>query len=116
MPRAYIDTIFWSKPVKRKAALVLTDQLGLVAPFPVSRHLDPDRTVVRYDRLAAGAVAVVALVFGLLFPGRVAQVTAHLGVHGPLDDRLLQRSKQRVQIALGHRALNQLIEQLLRNF
>jgi hypothetical protein len=66
--------------------LMLADDLRLKAALAIARHLNAHRAIVGDDRLAAGAVSLVALAFWLALTLTVTQVIAHLGAHRSLDD------------------------------
>jgi len=71
-----------------KAPLSFADKLRIKLPSAVPRHLDFQLTILAQEDLFTGPVAVV---FGLLVPGRglpflVAKVVGHLGPKNPLVD------------------------------
>ena len=70
----------------RESPLVLADQHRVESALTVPRYVQHDPLAAGVDRLAAGAVAVVA---GLLFR-RVRQMDLHLSTQHPLGQGLLQ--------------------------
>jgi hypothetical protein len=98
-----------------EAPFVLGDQNRLKAACTVARHVNTHGAAVGQDGLAAGAVALVGLAVWLVLARLVAQVMAHLHVHRPLNDGLLERQKQVLDLAWGHRPLHQLLNQLSRH-
>ena len=60
----------------------------------------------------AGAIALIGLADGLGVTVLVAQMLGHLSAHGAFDDGLLQGSADRLELALGDRTGDQLIQQL----
>lgn len=68
-----------------------TVMLRKATVFAIPRHLQPKPIVLSEHRLAAGFVAMVAGVLGLIRPRREAKVTRELGSPRPLDQRLLER-------------------------
>lgn len=97
-----------------EAALVLGDQDRLEAAVAVARQFYPERPMIGDHGPGAGAVALVALSFGLRLAGPVAQMLAHLRTHRPLDDGLLEQQEQILDFAERHRSGDQLIEQSFR--
>ena len=88
MPRAYIDTIFSSKPGKRRWYLAISCGSKVARRSRgISRSILP---VSVSTRLAAIAVAAVAG-FTLLI-----EMMVHLGIQRPLGERLLQLVEQAI--------------------
>ncbi|EGD05351.1 hypothetical protein B1M_06860 [Burkholderia sp. TJI49] len=78
--------------------------------------MDPNRAAIGDDRLAAGAVALVSLIGRLGPVKRVAQMQIHLGAHRELDDGLVERQHQVLNLGRRHGPLDQLVQQFLRQF
>jgi len=99
----------------RKAAFVLANQLGFELARPIARDLDAYRTVVGEHRLGALAIAMVGRAGRLVGAGGVAQVVAHFGTQGALDQRLLEGRRRLLHRLGAHRSLDELVEQLRRD-
>ena len=71
----------------REAAFMLGNDFWFEGPITVARHFELHRPEVSLYLFPASAVAVVAAPapFGRVL--LIAKVMAHLGIHGPLDQR-----------------------------
>src|ERR1700683_1128099 len=84
MPRAYIEMILSSKPVKR--VWPLPTIFGSNVPLR-SRGVSSGSSPKSPQRLGGLAIARVAAVVAGLVVLRVAQMIGHLGLHGSLQER-----------------------------
>src|SRR5207244_7945710 len=79
----------------------------------IPRHLDRQRTVIRQDRFAARAVAMIGDLLRLAPAGRIAEVMGELAAEGALNDGFLEAADRRLQLLVRQRPLpNKLIEDL----
>lgn len=97
-----------------ETALVFGNQDRLEATVAVPRQFNPERAVIRDDGLAAGTVALVGLAFGFGLARRIAQMPVHLGAHRALDDGLVERQHQVLDLGGRHRPLDQFVKQTVR--
>src|SRR5437868_46341 len=71
----------------RETAFMLGNDLRLEGPVPVARHFELHRPEVSLHLFPAFAVAVVTAPAPCWRVLLIAKVMAHLGIHGPLDQR-----------------------------
>ena len=88
---------------------------GSKLPWPVARDVDPQRPVLGQHGLAAGAVAVVGRIAGLVGTGRVAQVMAEFGTQDAFDQGLLERHRSGIHRFRVHRATDHLVNEFFRD-
>ncbi|MCY1183199.1 hypothetical protein D9M73_238030 [compost metagenome] len=93
---------------------MLGDQDRLKAAIAVTWQLDPHRAALGDHGLAAQAVTRIGLLGRLGLAWLIAQMQAHLGAHRPLDDGLVERQHQILNLAGRHRSFYQLVKQALR--
>lgn len=86
---------------------------GFKCASAVARDVDPERASVGDERLAAAAVAMVGSACGFVFARRVAQMQAHFGVQGALDDRAFQTCREVVYFAAGQGGTDQCVKRSL---
>jgi hypothetical protein len=96
----------------RGAPVVLGDQYGLEAALALSWHIDAHRT---QHRLGARTGEMIASICRLGAAGRTAQVMAQLAAQRTLDERLLERHRSVLNRLGRHRALDDLVNQFLRD-
>jgi len=94
---------------------VLGDQDRGEAAIAVAWDLHPQRPVIGQDCLGTLAVALIGGLLGALAARRIAQVVAQFCSQGPFDQRLLERHRQVLHRLGGHRAFDELINQLCGN-
>ena len=77
-----------------QAPLALFDQLGLEAGVPVTGDLQVTRPRLQLHGFGARAIAIVAMVTGLVGMSGIAEMRGQLGFQHPLDEPLCQLFQQ----------------------
>ncbi len=118
LAHAHASGVHGDDPVIKpgEATFMLGDQDRGEGAVPVAGKLHAHRTTLGQQGLAAGAVALVGLAFGLVFAWPISQMQVHLRGHRPLDHCLLERQEQVLNLAGRHRSFDQMIQQLGRHF
>ncbi len=93
---------------------MLGDEDRLETAVAIARQIDPERPVIGDERRATCAGALVGLAFGFRLPLRVAQMQIHFGAHRALNDRLVERQHQILNLSRRHRTLHQFVQQTFR--
>src|SRR6185503_10292952 len=78
------------------------NQHGRERTRAIPGHRDRDRPLLGHHRLRARPVAVIGGVVGFLAARRIAEMMAELTAEHPLDERLLQPARRRVDVLHRH--------------